>query len=138
MWEMSVPRCHYCSQPINTGIPVVLWDGETYCSQCVEAVDPGLIEYARTHTELVETLTAQDLQLWRTFTRPRNVGILLVIFVPMFALFFTFLALAIAQNEIVACCWGECCLCVIGLSMFVMFIPIEQAYIRVIGDLPRT
>src|SRR5579872_6735788 len=48
---MSTSVCHYCFSPINTGIPIVLWDGETYCSECVGALDQELLEYARTHTE---------------------------------------------------------------------------------------
>jgi hypothetical protein len=134
---MSILRCHYCSRK-TTGIPVVLWDGETYCSSCVDAIDPELSEYARTHADLVEILTAQDLRLWRAFTRPRNVGIFLVILGPMFGLFFSFLALAIAQNEILWCCWGECCLGVTGLCVLLMFLPFEQAYYLAIDGLPRT
>jgi hypothetical protein len=135
---MSIPLCHYCSEPIKTGTTLELWDGETYCTSCVDTVDPMLSEYARTHNELAETLTAQDLQLWRTFTRPRNVGILLIIFVPMFAAVCGVFAEGIALNKEVEICCGFFCLGATGFSMLIMFTAIEQGYHAAIEGLPRT
>lgn len=135
---MSIPLCHYCSLPINTSTPVVLWDGETYCSACVDAVDPMLSEYARTHPKLVETLTPQDLRLWPTFTRLRTVGPFLVFLVPMFSLVYFFFAKAIGKNDVVACCGGTCCLAMTGFFTFLGVLIIKESYEIVIGGLPRT
>lgn len=135
---MSNSLCHYCSTPINVGTPpIILWDGESYCSSCVDSVDPALSEYARTHNELAEILTKEDLSLWRTFTRPRNVGILLLMFVPMFTVVYGSFAVGIAQNKMGLCCVGYFWLGVTSIGMLMMFATIEQAYYLAIEGLPR-
>jgi hypothetical protein len=135
---MSIPLCHYCSRPINIGIPLVLWDGETYCSPCVDAVDPGLTEYARTHSELIETLTAENLQRWRILAFPLGIRGTLGCFGTLFMALALFAIFAIARGETPGCCCGFCFL---GFSLFVwalaVFIAEDDFYVA-IESLPRT
>ncbi len=45
--------CRSCALDAVNGA-VVLWDGNTYCSRCADAIDPALSTYARTHPALRE------------------------------------------------------------------------------------
>jgi hypothetical protein len=113
----------------------VLWDGETYCFSCVDSVDPELAEYARTHTELAETVTAEDLRFWRIYTNPMGIGFSMIIFGPMFVILCVLFATA--ENEVGICC-GFSCMGGILFFMALFLVVFESDYEQARSGLPRT
>jgi hypothetical protein len=132
---MSTPVCHYCSRPIDTGTPIVLWDGKSYCSACIEAVDPALIEYARTHTDLSETMTAEKLRAWRVLTNPQGIGFCLGFLLPLFVAFWVIIAFTQGDERM---CAGCCCLGTNFLVWALILFSSGTDYHAALGRLPRT
>ena len=61
----ELARCPYCSHPVS-GEPVTLWDGRTYCRQCIEEVSPALYDFAAGGGELYDILDRDDVR-WGHF-----------------------------------------------------------------------
>ncbi len=47
-------NCAHCNATLDTADLVRLWDGESYCRDCVEGQLPGLADYAASHQRLEE------------------------------------------------------------------------------------
>jgi len=47
-------RCAKCSSVLTAETEVPLWDGRSYCRDCVEAACPGMADYALQHPKLEE------------------------------------------------------------------------------------
>jgi hypothetical protein len=131
---MSIPLCHYCSLPINIGIPLVLWDGETYCTSCVDTVDPMLSEYARTHNELAETLTAENFRFSRILTNPQGV----IFSLGCLCIFAAVCAIFADTWDTPVFCLSFCCLGFYLVICFLAFAIFQTDYFTALERLPRT
>lgn len=67
---MSLPRCSSCGATTCSAGFVRLWDGNTYCVQCIKAASPDLLDHVRNHDVLEETFRYPALKLagvWALF-----------------------------------------------------------------------
>ncbi len=60
----STGSCKRCSKPTPHEDTLLLWDGESYCKACVQAVSPALVEYAGSHDILRETAPLDRRSPW--------------------------------------------------------------------------
>jgi hypothetical protein len=80
---MSDDVCKRCSQPCVPSDVVRLWDGCTYCEQCVKSASEPLLAYAKSHETLEETAPFDRAAHWKRGLRME--AILFAIFVVPFA-----------------------------------------------------
>src|ERR1700678_3654828 len=63
----SADQCRTCRS--DSDDVVHLWDGHSYCRDCVDAVCPELFDYARAHPALEESAPFSRADIWRTALR---------------------------------------------------------------------